>query len=117
MNLGFQELVLTTPLTKQIDSFTSKENITGSGCLGWKIDESKLENIFTKMELVSPVEWNAICYHLPCSYKGEVSNGHFSYEIEINAASFIVLQNKNDTLIFIAKEKLDIFLLACNCCF
>ncbi len=116
IQLGYQNLVLKGPLTKKLEPKASPSDIEKSKCDTWQLHPNDLEGILEKMTVVSPVEWNAICYNYPCTYTGKVSNGQTTYDIRINAASYVILENKEQTLIFAAKEKLPIFITACNCC-
>lgn len=114
IDLGYKNLKLKGPLKRETyGNEVEREEI---GCFEWTLEERDLRNILKRMNKVEPVEWNSLCYSYPCFYKGRVGNDRYEYEIEVNAASYIILKSADETLYFISENFLKNFLVPCNCC-
>lgn len=66
------------------------------------------------MKLVSSNEWNSYCYHYSCFYQAKVTYENEEYDLTINSASYMIIENEKAYLIL--NEKNNLFLEACNCC-
>jgi hypothetical protein len=114
VRLGYNNLKLVGHITKNVQAtYEERERV---GCNDWNLEEKDLENILENMRQVESVEWNYLCYNYPCYYIGKAQNNESEYEIEINAASYIILRNGNEVLYFISENLLKYFLISCNCC-
>lgn len=116
IEIGYLNLKLIGQLEKKFQKGVKMEDLNKIGCDDWLFHETYLSNIIKEMRKVESVEWNALCYVYPCFYSGKVSNGEVDYEIFINSASHIILQNEKEVLYFIHENQSGKFLIPCNCC-
>ncbi len=114
--IGYKNFKLITSLNKIIKTRSEYDNELIEDCKNWILSESSLSNLLKKMRKVEGHQWYSMCYDYPCYYEGKVSNGKTEYEITISSASYIQLNNENETLIFVLEEESDLFLAACDCC-
>jgi hypothetical protein len=116
INLGFNDLYLTSEITPKTEKNAAMTELNTTGCDTWNLQSSDLEFILEGMKMVEAHEWYAQCYQYPCWYQGQAANLNEEYTIEVNAAGYVLLHSDRITLYFIQKEPSSLFLTPCNCC-
>lgn len=114
--LGYLGLKINKELRRGFKQGADPEEFSEIGCDSWELPLSSMRNILRDMRRVEGEEWYALCYNYPCWYKGRASNGKLEYDFYVNAASYIILSNEDETLHFILEKPSEIFLTACDCC-
>ncbi|MEM6765109.1 MAG: hypothetical protein AAF655_09290 [Bacteroidota bacterium] len=114
--IGYQDLRVISPLERYIDQKAPQKVLEETGCLSWEPAPEDFHSLLESVQEVSPTEWYAKCYQYPCGYKGRVGNVLVEYEFMLNAASYLILSNEEETVHFILEEKSDLFLQSCDCC-
>ena len=109
IDIGYKKLKLISPLKRQKNE---SEN-----CKNWFLSNSDASNILKKMKKVSFQDWYKLCYQYPCIYNGFVSDGKDTLEIEINAASYVILRGESPKSGYFILSDIDSnFVQPCNCC-
>lgn len=116
VQIGYRNLYLTSPIEKKIDSQKTVNEDIWLNCKGWTLTSESIRNLLYDMRIVEATEWYALCYQYPVWYEGIVKNDHSEFRIIINAASFVILTNNDETLHFILERESKLFLAACDCC-
>lgn len=68
--------------------------------VAWKLSAGDVMKIFSLVKPISSEAKGGLYNSLPCYYEAEVLYEGKKYTMEINAASFIVLYNKNSIVYF-----------------
>jgi hypothetical protein len=94
------------------------ENPSNAACVQWKMNKSDILKSFQKMRRVTSAEWGGECYVYSCSYIGKAKYQGRTYDIEVNAGSYISLTETDGekTLYFIERNASRSFIESCNCC-
>ena len=100
------------------DNLTGEEKELFEKCQNWELTEKEICEIFSKSKLSTSEEIHGMYYWLPCYYNTTIEYNNNNYTMEINAASFIVIYNDDETLYFGCdnEELRKYFVLEATCC-
>ena len=89
----------------KIDSFvnTINNNTTDTNtlkCSTWKLDKNDIERIIQNSEHIDGTTWDLTFSQLSCSKTVFVSQNEHKFKIEINAGSYLSINNGDTTILF-----------------
>ncbi|MBI5371237.1 MAG: hypothetical protein HZA79_04320 [Sphingobacteriales bacterium] len=74
-------------------------------CMQWQLTKDQIKFIFLRSKKITPEEKQLLYYYLPCEMQGELRCNGVIYRYRVNAASFIVLFNKDTAMYFGNEDK------------
>lgn len=87
-------------------------------CRGWSYDGTSVLSDLAALRESSAEDWGHSCYQYACSAFGAIEYDGKSYDVEANAAGWILLKDKTSPVFryFVSVKKNEHFLTACDCC-